>query len=83
MQGFFIQFVFSSGEAITQVALTLIKGHCRKLGHHQFDKLHTVDLAITISVSFAYHLVNVQVAQSFAQIGHINTSIGKENVAES
>lgn len=51
------------------------------LGHHHVHELVVVDLAITIHVSFADHLIHLLVSQLLAQVGHDVTQLCKLGIA--
>merc|ERR1712146_15172 len=55
----------------------------RLLGHHDLDELLVVDLAVTVNVRLADHLIDLLVRQLLAKVGHdvAQLSSGNEAVA--
>merc|ERR1711924_206524 len=53
------------------------------LGHHDLDELLVVDLAVTVNIGLADHLVDLLVGQLLAEVGHdvAELSRGDEAVA--
>ncbi len=46
------------------------------LGHHHLDEFLVVDLAITIDISLADHLVHLLVSELLAEVGHDVSQLG-------
>merc|ERR1711879_680753 len=51
------------------------------LSHHDLDELFIVDLAITVNVGLAEHLVNLLISQLLTKVGHDVAQLGSGDKA--
>merc|ERR1711988_2029377 len=52
----------------------LLQTHCL-LGHHDLDELLVVDLAVTVNVGLADHLIDLLVGELLTEVGHDVTKL--------
>merc|ERR1719181_1347302 len=60
---------------------TRMRKDVRLLGHHDLDELLVVDLAVTVNVRLADHLVDLLVGELLAEVGHDVAKLSRRDEA--
>merc|ERR1712199_141159 len=77
--------IFSKGLTATHEHFVCTRLACHQsgtlLGHHDLDELLVVDLAVTVNVGLAEHLIDLLVGELLAEVGHDVAQLGSGDEA--